>query len=123
MANIGGKTIGTVQVSTAGKNAIGEAVKEWADVFSPSGWLDLQSGDSKYSTNKAKIEESTHIFICDYHSGIYALTIPDENAKTVPDCRMIIKGMVYDVLLIDNPMEMNEQLEIYLRKVGAWDGC
>lgn len=114
MANIGGKTIGTVQASTAAKNAIGESEKTWDDVFSHTGWLDLQSGDSKYSTNKAKIEESTHVFICDYHSGIYALA--------GQDVRMIIKGMVYDVLLIDNPMEMNEHLEIYLRKVGAWDG-
>ena len=38
------------------------------------------------------------------------------------DTRMIVKGFVYDVLLIDNPDEMNEQLEIYLRKVGAWNG-
>ena len=114
MANIGGKTIGTIQTNTAVKNAIGEAAKEWVDAFSHVGWLDLQSGDSKYSTNKAKIEESTHVFLCDYHSGIYALA--------GQDVRMIIKGMVYDVLLIDNPMEMNEQLEIYLRKVGAWDG-
>ena len=114
MANIGGKTIGTVQTNVTAKNAIGEAVKEWADAFSHAGWLDLQSGDSKYSTNKAKIDESTHVFICDYHSGIYALA--------GEDCRMIIKGMVYDVLLIDNPMELDEQLEIYLRKVGAWDG-
>ena len=45
----------------------------------------------------------------------------DSKTKTVPDCRMIIKGMVYDVLLIDNPDEMDEQLEIYLRKVGAWN--
>ena len=123
MANIGGGITGTIQVSAAVKNAIGEAEKVWRDAFNLSGWLDLQSGDSKYSTNKAKIEESTHVFICDYHSGIYALTIPDSNTKTVRDCRMIIKGMVYDVLLIDNPMEMNEQLEIYLRKVGAWNGC
>jgi hypothetical protein len=123
MANIGGKTIGTVQVNTAVKNDIGEAEKTWAKAFSHAGWLDLQSGDSKYSTHKAKIEESTHVFLCDYHSGIYALTIPDSKTKAVPDVRMIIKGMVYDVLLIDNPMEMDEQLEIYLRKVGAWDGC
>ena len=115
MANIGGKTTGTVQVNTAVKNAIGEAVKEWRDAFSHVGWLDMQSGDSKYSTHKAKIEESTHVFLCDYHSGIYALA--------GQDVRMIIKGVVYDVLLIDNPLEMDEQLEIYLRKVGAWDGC
>ena len=114
MANIGGATIGVVQVNTAVKNAIGEAVKEWRDAFSQRGWLDLQSGDSKYSNHNAKLEESTHVFICDYHSGIFALA--------GKDCRMIVKGMVYDVLLIDNPMEMNEHLEIYLRKVGAWDG-
>ena len=114
MANIGGKTICTVQTNTTVKNAIGEAVKEWVDVFNHVGWLDLQSGDSKYSTHNAKLEESTHVFICDYHSGIYALA--------GQDVRMIIKGMVYDVLLIDNPMEMDEHLEIYLRKVGAWDG-
>ena len=114
MANIGGKTIGTIQTNTTVKNAIGESEKKWVDAFRHAGWLDLQSGDSKYSTNKAKIEESTHIFICDYHSGIYALS--------GIDCRMIIKGMVYDILLIDNPMEMDEQLEIYLRKVGVWDG-
>ena len=114
MANIGGKTLGTVQTNTTAKNAIGEAVKEWVDAFRHEGWLDLQSGDSKYSNHSAKLEESTHVFLCDYHSSIYALQ--------GQDVRMIIKGMVYDVLLIDNPMELDEQLEIYLRKVGAWDG-
>ena len=115
MANIGGKTIGVIQTNTAVKNAIGEGEKKWADAFSQVGWLGLQAGDSKYSTNKAKLEESTHVFLCDFHSGIYALK--DQ------DTRMILKGFVYDVLLIDNPDEMDEQLEIYLRKVGAWDGC
>lgn len=114
MANIGGKTLGTIQTNTTAKNAIGEAVKEWVDAFRHEGWLDLQSGDSKYTNHNAKLEESTHVFLCDYHSGIYALA--------GQDCRMIIKGTVYDVLLIDNPMELDEQLEIYLRKVGAWNG-
>ena len=114
MANIGGKTIGTIQTNRAVKNAIGEAVKEWVGAFSHVGWLDFQSGEKGHRNFSAPIEESTHVFLCDYHSGIYALA--------GQDCRMIIKGMVYDVLLIDNPMEMDEQLEIYLRKVGAWNG-
>lgn len=114
MANIGGNINGIIQKCTTAKNAIGEMEKKWVGAFNHVGWLGLQSGDSKYSTNKAKIEESTHVFLCDYHSGIYALA--DQ------DTRMIIKGNVYDVLLIDNPDEMDEQLEIYLRKVGAWDG-
>lgn len=111
MANIGGNIIGVVQAKTAGKNAIGEAVKVWADAFSVRGWLGLQNGDSKYTNFNAKLEESTHVFLCDYHAGIYALA--DQ------DARMVIKGLAYDVLLIDNPDEMDEQLEIYLRKVGA----
>ena len=114
MANIGGNIVGTIQANTTAKNAIGETVKAWADAFSQVGWLGLQSGDSKYTNFNAKLEESTHVFLCDYHAGIYALA--------GVDCRMIIKGFVYDVLLIDNPDEMDEQLEIYLRKVGAWDG-
>ena len=49
--------------------------------------------------------------------------VDNGHALADQDVRAVIKGLVYDVLLIDNPDEMNEQLEIYLRKVGAWDGC
>ena len=114
MANIGGNIAGTIQKKATTKNAIGEAEKTWTNAFNQIGWLGLQTGGSNYNNFNAKIEESTHVFTCDYHSGIYALS--DQ------DTRMIIKGNVYDVLLIDNPDEMNEQLEIYLRKVGAWNG-
>ena len=114
VANIGGNIIAKIQTCTTVTNEIGESEKTWADAFNPIGWLGLQSGDSKYINHNAKIEESTHVFLCDYHSGIYALA--DQ------DTRMVIKGFVYDVLLIDNPDEMDEQLEIYLRKVGAWNG-
>ena len=111
MANIGGNITGTIQTKSTTKNAIGESVKTWADAFSQVGWLGMQSGDSKRTNFNAKIEESTHVFLCDYHSGIYALANQDT--------RMIIKGNMYDVLLIDNPDEMDEQLEIYLRKIGG----
>ena len=114
MANIGGNIFGVIQTKTTVKNAIGESENTWADAFRQLGWLGLQSGDSKYTNFNAKLEESTHVFLCDYHSGIYALA--DQ------DTRMILKGVVYDVLLIDNPDEMVEQLEIYLRKVGALTG-
>ncbi len=122
MAKIGGNINGIIQTNTTEKNEIGEGVNAWADKFTLCGWLGLQSGDSKYTNFNAKLEESTHVFLCDYDADVYALTIPGEKTKTIPNCRMIIKCMVYDVLLIDNPDEMNEQLEIYLRKVGAWNG-
>lgn len=114
MANIGGNITAVIQTKSTVKNAIGEAEKIWSDAFSHIGWLGLQSGDSKYSNFNAKLEESTHVFLCDFHSGIYALA--DQ------DTRLIIKGKMYDVLLIDNPDEMDKQLEIYLRRVGAANG-
>lgn len=113
MANIGGNISGVIQTKATAKNAIGEAVADWADACTLSGWLGLQNGDSKF-THNAKIEESSHVFLSDYSAAAYALT----NLDT----RMIIKGVIYDVLLIDNPDEMNEQLEIYLRRVGAFNG-
>lgn len=114
--NIGGNIYASVMTKTSTKkNDIGEVVNVWSNAFDDVlGWLGLQNGDSKRTNFNAKIEESTHVFLCDYHEGIYSLT--DQ------DTRMIIKGKMYDVLLIDNPDEMDEQLEIYLRRVGAWNG-
>lgn len=120
MANIGGNIIGIIQTKTSsGTNAIGEAEVTWSDAFRQVGWLGLQSGgtngqNASRQSFKAKLEESSHVFLCDYNAGIYALANQDT--------RIILKGIIYDVLLIDNPDEMDEQLEIYLRRVGAWDG-
>lgn len=115
MANVGGNITGIIQTKAkSGTDSIGSAVMTWMDAFSHPGWLGLQSGDSKRTNFNAKLEESTHVFLCDYHPGIYKLA--------GQDTRMVIKGFVYDVLLIDNPDEMDEQLEIYLKKVGAWNG-
>lgn len=111
---VGGNITGVIQTKTTVKNDIGESVKTWVNKFNHKGWLDLQNGEKGHRNFLAPIEESTHVFLCDYHPGIDGLA--DQ------DIRMVIKGMVYDVLLIDNPMEMNEQLEIYLRKVGGWNG-
>lgn len=111
MAKIGGNIKGSFQTKTTIKNEIGEGIQTWTDVISCVGWLDLRNGESKYTSFNAKVEESDHVFICDYHPAIYAFADQDS--------RMIIKGKMYDVLLIDNPMEMDEQLEIYLRKVGG----
>ena len=111
MGRIDGNLYGTIQTKQkTGKNKLGEAVLEWKNKYTQLGWLDMQSADSRRNTYNAKIEESTHIFICDFNAKIYAL----QNQDT----RMVIKGMVYDVKFIDNPMEMDKQLEIYLKKVG-----
>lgn len=113
MKGIGGNITAVVQTATVTKNAIGEQVKSWADVQTLKGWLDLSGGDSKYTNFNAKIQESTHVFIGDYVP--LAADIQAENS------RMTINGKVYDILLIDNPMEMGSgsQLEIYLKYTGG----
>ena len=114
MRKVKGNTLCVIQKATSSKNKIGEAVNVWTDAASVSGVLSLQSGDSKYSTFNAKIEESTHIFICDFDSSVFSLS--DSNV------RCIINGKMYDVLLIDNPDLLDIQLEIYLRLVGGQNG-
>lgn len=122
MANIGGNIRAEIQkqITELDENGnpkldeYGVAVTSWKGVCTFPGWLAMQNGESKYTNFNAKVEESTHVFLSDFIKGVYALA--DENT------RLIIRGIVYDVLLIDNPQELDEQLEIYLRKVGAWNG-
>lgn len=113
MRGIGGNITATVQVGTHTKNEIGEMVLTWADAQRIKGWLDLQSGDSKYSTYHAKIQESTHVFVADY--------VALDKRIGAENSRLVISGKSYDILLIDNPMGMGRgsQLEFYLKFTGG----
>ena len=107
---IGGNITGVIQTKSVEKNEIGESVPVWSDMQSVTGWLDMVSGSTTYATCDAKIEGSTHVFVMD-HKDLG--TVTDENS------RMIIKGKVYDITFIDNPMELDQQLEIYLTYTGG----
>ena len=113
MRVIGGNTTGIIETRTAQKNAIGEQTLTWTEAVRLRGWLDLSSGDSRYTAYNSKIQESTHVFICDY------TPLPDD--VTAENARMVIGGKRYDILLIDNPMELcsRSQLEIYLKYTGG----
>jgi hypothetical protein len=117
---IGGNIKAVLQVSTTEKNEIGEKVPVWHDVMELHGWLDLQSGDSKYNTYNAKMQESTHIFICDYLPIPATLEVEGKKVKVrAENARLVTLSQRYDVMLIDNPMELNKQLEIYLKYTGG----
>ena len=108
---IHGNTRADIQISTTTKNAIGEQVKTWETIETLFGWLDLQGGDSKYSTYNAKMQESTHVFLADYR-GLDG-RIKAENS------RVVIDGYVYDIMLIDDHMNRHRQLELYLKYTGG----
>lgn len=111
MKGIGGNTKAVIQIRSVTKNAIGEQVESWQDAQTITGWIDLASGDSGRAAYYAKIQESTHYFISDY--------VPLAIGITAESARMLVGGKVFDILLIDNPMELNAQLEFYLKYTGG----
>lgn len=115
MKRINGNIIAQLQKRTGTtKNEIGEQVKTWETLHSLRGFLDYSSGESRYTTFNAKIQETTHIFICDF--------VKLDSSLVPENSRMIINGRTYDVVLIDNPMGLNRHLEIYLKYTGGQNG-
>lgn len=108
---IGGNKTATIQISDPAKNEIGVMIDEWKNVQDMVGWLDLTSGDSKYTVYNAKISESTNVFIADYE--------PLDSRISAETCRMVIDGNVYDIMMIDDPMDLHEHYEIYLKYIGG----
>lgn len=103
---IGGNTTVTLQAKTTTKNAIGEKVSNWTDVKTIRGYLDYTGGDASHKTDfKGGIEETTHIFICDF------ITLDVKPTQ----CRLVSDHKVYDVLMIDDPMDLHQHLEIFLK--------
>ena len=109
---IGGNTEAIIQIrEDVGTNEIGQKVSLWQDAQPLKGFIDLSTGDSNRTTYNAKIQESTHVFISDYVR--LDASIKAENS------RMVVNGERYDILLIDDPMELHKQLEIYLKYTGG----
>lgn len=109
--SISGNEYAFIQVNTVTEDEIGAQVETWVDVQKVKGWLDLSGGDSKYTNFSAKLQESTHVFVAGY--------IKLKDVITAENSRAVIAGRRYDILLIDDPMEMHKQLEIYLKYTGG----
>lgn len=117
---IGGNIKGVLQVNVPDENEIGESVSKWHNLIELTGWIDMASGDSAYQNYNAKIQESTHVFLCDYKPIPTALSVEGKNIPvTAENARMLVNSKPYDVKYIDNPMELNKQLEIYLKYTGG----
>lgn len=111
---IGGNTQLALQTKKSTQNEIGEREATWATVKTLKGWLDYQAGEAKHSAFNAKIQETTHVFICDY--------VALDESITGETAQAVVNGKTYDVLLIDDPMELHAQLEIYLKYTGGQNG-
>ena len=118
---IDGNTTAILQIQAGHtRNEVGVRVPAWHNVVELEGFIDLQSGDSKYTSYNAKIQESTHVFVGDY------VPIPDTlevDGQIVEVCaenvRMVADSQRYDVMLIDDPMKLHDHLEIFLKYTGG----
>lgn len=88
-------------------NGIGGFTETEGELFSIKGYLDLLTGDER-TTNNAFMEDSTHIILTDYRADIkrkkHWLVDADSNR--------------YDITLVDDPLQLHNHLEIYLKFVG-----
>lgn len=102
------------------KNEIGEKIPKLVDYKTLHGFLDMSNTNTTHTIYNAKIQESTHYFICDY---VELPTFIDEKGNerkaTINELKAYCNDKEFDVLWIDNPMELNYQYEIYLEYKGA----
>lgn len=108
---IGGNTRARIETATAVKDAFGMEQVDWtiAKAIELIGYLDMTGGGSDTARLGARLETTTDLFLCDWRD----ITLGDGA------CRMVIGGRVYDIVHIDNPMGLNDHLEIYLKYTGA----
>lgn len=118
---IEGNITAELQVSASTKkNRLGESELSWHKVVDLEGFIDLQSGQAGYNNYNAKIQESTHVFVGDYKPIPDTVIIEGKKIKlSSENTRMVADSQEFDVLLIDNPMKLNYQWEIYLKYTGG----
>ena len=109
MKKVNGNIEAILEVKTVEVNEIGEGVETWQSLVKLFGWLDLSNGSADFTNYNAKIQESTHVFVCDYQP----LDVEES------ECRLTIANKHYEILLIDNPMELNYHIEFYLKYTGV----
>lgn len=91
-------------------NGIGGNIEKWDAHKIIKGWLDSVQG---YGANmegvflNAFLQDSTHILITDYTTDITNKDRLRDNADNI-----------YNIILIDDPVNINHHLEIYLKFTG-----
>ena len=111
MTKIGGNVTAVIQTKTTQKNSIGERITTWNDVKTLKGFLDIFSGNSSRTTFDAKTVQAEPVFICDY--------TPLPASVSVENSRLKIGNDYFDITYIDNPMNLNYQLEFSLSFTGG----
>nr|WP_254610463.1 head-tail adaptor protein [Streptococcus suis] len=91
--------------STGKKNRLGQDIYDYVESSNIEGWLDMLAGTE--ADRAQSLQTSSHVFITDQ------IDI-DLNQSD----RLKTDHVVYEVTYIDNPVNLNHHLEIYLKVAG-----
>lgn len=101
-------------------NDVGERIPKYEEYITLHGFLDMANNISNHSTYNAKVQDSSHYFICDYvEFPVFKDDSGVDRKAVANDLKAYCNGKEYDVLWVDNPMELNYHYEIYLEYKGA----
>lgn len=91
---------------TGKRNSLGQIVHDFKEADDFEGWFDFLSGEENNNQN-AITAESTHVIITF-----------DTSLEIAISDRIRFKEKDYEVTYVDNPMELDDHLEIFLKAVG-----
>lgn len=94
---------------TTTKNDYGETITAYIDMCNTTGFLDMLTYDKNKDMN-AMIQEANYVFVTDNY-----INIEETNSNML---KAVINDVEYSVIYIDDPVNLHEFLEIYLKKVG-----
>lgn len=121
MKKIGGNVDLVLKVKNSyQKNSIGENIPKLVDYLTIRGFLDMANTNTSHTTYNAKIQDSSHYFICDYVE--FPTFVDDKGIERKPkidELRAYCNEKEFDVSWIDDPMELHKHLEIYLEYLGV----
>lgn len=110
MGGVGGNLVAKVMRSETEKNVKGVYVSgEPTQIMEICGWLDYQSGEVGHLAYQSAMQDSTHVFLSDYMADYAELSEVGLSLE--------IGSKSYEVKLIDDPMNLHEHIETYLRLV------
>lgn len=128
------KMAGEIHRKVNTKDDMGGRITSWLAIMTSKGVLDLMSGSEVYRASKL-MSEATHIWMCSvpvlliedpveqttYFGTPFAPSPFGEGipAEILNTDRLIVGGSTYEIVYVDDPMNMGHHLEIAVKRLES----
>ena len=125
---------GEIHRKTKASDGMGGSTTSWVAIMTSRGVLDLASGNEIYKASKI-MAEATHTWFCQpltlliedpaeqtSYFGVPFQASPYRSAMPAPILntdRLVVDGINYEILDVDDPMNMGHHLEIAVRRLES----